>query len=217
MGVMLADSPVMVLKVIGSGLGRTGTLSLKTALERLLGQPCYHMIEVFGRPHHPPIWRQAMFGEPVDWDALFEGFVATVDFPSASCWKEIAAHYPDALILHSERPAGEWFRSASRTIFLGMGRDERPADGADPWSDMATAMMEQRFTPNFRDEAAAIAAYEAWNADVRATAPADRLLIWRTGDGWEPICAALGVPVPDEPFPRSNSSEEFRARMGLEP
>src|SRR5205823_14082556 len=89
----------MTLQVVGAGLGRTGTHSLKAALEQLLGGPCYHMVEVFGRPDHVPMWRDAALGQPVDWDALFEGYVATVDWPGASVWKQIADHYPDAVVL----------------------------------------------------------------------------------------------------------------------
>jgi hypothetical protein len=204
----------MALQVVGSGLGRTGTKSLKEALELLLGAPCYHMMECFGRPEDPSRWHEAMRGEPVDWDDLFDGFAATVDWPSAACWKELAAAYPDALILHSERPADEWFRSADATILEGfkVPREEWPAPGENAWWDMAIAMFEDRFTPDFLDRDAAVAAVEAWNADVRATAPADRLLIWPTGAGWEPICEALGVPVPDEPFPHTNTTAEFRQR-----
>lgn len=208
----------MALRVVGSGLGRTGTRSLKDALELLLGAPCYHMVECFGRPDDPPRWSAAMRGEEVDWDELYDGYAATVDWPSAACWKELAVAYPDALILHSERPADAWFRSADRTILetFKKPRDEWPAPGTDAWWDMAVTMFEDRFTPDFLDRDAAVAAVDAWNADVRATAPADRLLIWRTGDGWEPICDALGLPVPDEPFPHVNSTEEFRTGMGLD-
>ena len=158
-----------------------------------------------------------MRGEDVDWDALFDGYAATVDWPSASCWKTLAAAFPDALILHSERPAENWFRSADRTILEGFKkpRSEWPPPGENDWWDMAVAMFED-FTPDFLDRQAAIAAVEAWNADVRATAPADRLLIWQTGDGWDPICDALGLAVPDAPFPHINTTEQFRAATGLD-
>jgi hypothetical protein len=208
----------MALRVVGSGLGRTGTKSLKEALELLLGAPCYHMMECFPRADHPARWSAAMRGEPVDWDGLFDGFVATVDWPSAACWKELAAAYPDALVLHSERPAEEWFRSADRTIFeqFKRPRSEWPAPGENPWWDMAVTMFEEHFTPDFLSRDAAVAAVEAWNADVRATAPPDRLVVWRTGDGWGPLCDALAVPVPDEPFPFTNTTEQFRRGMGLD-
>jgi hypothetical protein len=208
----------MTLRVVGSGLGRTGTKSLKEALELLLGAPCYHMMECFGRPDDPPRWTAAMRGEDVDWDDVFAGYAATVDWPSAACWKDLAAAYPDAVILHSERPAEDWFRSADRTIFEGFKkpRDEWEQPGENAWWDMAVTMFEDRFTPAFLEPEAAVAAAQAWNADVRATAPADRLVIWQTGDGWEPICDALGLPVPDEPFPHTNTTAQFREGVGLD-
>lgn len=207
----------MELRVVGSGLGRTGTKSLKDALELLLGAPCYHMMECFRRPDHPPRWEAAMRGASVDWHDLLDGFAATVDWPSAACWKQLAAAHPDALILHSERPADAWFRSADRTILEGFKkpRDEWPEPGADAWWDMAVTMF-RGLTPDFLDRDSAMAAVDAWNADVRASAPADRLLVWQTGDGWEPICDALDLPVPDEPFPHVNTTEEFRKGSGLE-
>lgn len=207
----------MALRVVGSGLGRTGTRSLKDALEVLLGEPCYHMMECFPRPDHPARWTAAIRGAPTDWDDLFDGFAATVDWPSAACWKELAEAYPDALVLHSERPADEWFRSADQTILetFKKPREEWPAPGTDAWWEMAVTMFED-FTPDFLDRDALMTSVEAWNADVRASAPADRLLIWQTGDGWEPICQALGVPVPDEPFPHVNTTAQFRKGTGLE-
>jgi len=51
---------------------------------------------------------------------------------------------------------------------------------------------------------------------VRATVPPERLVDYTAGDGWEPLCKALGVPVPDAPFPHVNSTADFRAMMGLD-
>jgi len=207
----------MVVRVVGSGLGRTGTKSLKDALEVLLGEPCYHMFECFRHPEHPPRWAAAIAGEPTDWDDLLDGYAACVDWPAAACWRELAAAFPEALVLHSERPAPEWFRSASATILepFARPRSEWPVPGEDAWWDMAVAMFE-RFSPDFLDRGAAIAAVERWNADVRASVPADRLLVWHPGDGWEPICDALDLPVPDQPFPHTNTTAEFRRRAGLD-
>ncbi len=204
----------MTLRVVGSGVGRTGTMSLKAALERLLGGPCYHMIECFARPDDPPAWHAAIRGEDVDWGPVLGDYVATVDWPAASCWKQLATANPDALILHSERPAEDWYRSADATILHSI-KDADAEARTDPWMAMARAMFEQ-FCPDMLDPETAMAAFEAWNADVRATAPSDRLLIWRTGDGWEPICAALDLPVPDEPFPHANTTTEFREMAGLD-
>lgn len=209
----------MTLQVVGSGLGRTGTLSLKAALERLLGEPCYHMLEVFEHiEDHPARWLDAVHDRPVDWDALLTGYGATVDWPAAAFWKELAAANPDAVILHSERPADAWYTSADRTIFemFRAPREVQAEQTSETWVEMAHSMLATRFASDFLDRDTAIAAVDAWNADVRATADPDRLVIWSPGDGWEPICAALGVPVPDEPFPHTNSTAEFRERAGMD-
>jgi hypothetical protein len=194
----------MALRVVGAGLGRTGTLSLKVALERLFGAPCYHMDEVFGHPEHVPLWRAAARGEPVDWSALFSGYAAAVDWPAASFWPEISAAFPDALVLLSLRDADSWWESANATI----NPASRGMAGTE-WRAMIDAVFAARFTPAFGDREACIDAFERHNARVRAEAPPQRLLEWRPGDGWEPLCRALGVPAPDEPFPRVNTRETF--------
>jgi hypothetical protein len=203
----------MTLRIIGAGVGRTGTHSLKVALEQLLGAPCYHMLEVFMHPEDIPAWHDAMVDKPVDWPALFDGYDATVDWPGGAVWQEIAAAYPDAkILLSTRRSADEWWKSASNTIFDGI--EERMAAG-DPWLEMAMAMI-RRLSPDFPDKDAMKAAYEAHNANVRATVPPDQLIDWQPQDGWAPLCAALDVPVPDEPFPVTNTTEEFRARAGFD-
>lgn len=205
----------MSLKLVGAGLGRTGTNSLKLALERLLGGRCYHMIEVFGRPADVPAWQDAFDGRPVDWPALFADFRAVVDWPAAGCWRAVAAAFPDAPVLLSTRESAQhWFDSADRTIFEVFRRG--PAqfhDMDEAWARMARAMM-RSFSPAGLDRDAAMAAYERHNAEVRAEVPAARLVEWRPGDGWEPLCRALGLAVPDEPFPHVNTSAEFRSRAG---
>jgi hypothetical protein len=198
----------MSLRVVGAGLGRTGTHSLKLALEKLLGAPCYHMVEVFAHPEHAPLWRDAALGRPPDWRKLFAGYAASVDWPGSAFWAEIHAVFPDAILLLSTRPAEAWWKSASATIFPAFARGP-----AGPWREMAEAMFRSTFTPRLDDRDACIAAYERHNADVRARAPRGRLLEWTASDGWEPLCKALGVPVPAEPFPRVNTTEEFLARL----
>ena len=201
----------MELRVVGAGLGRTGTLSLKTALERLLGGRCYHMVEVFGRAEHAPIWEAAARGDAVDWDAVLADYNATVDWPACALWRELAAANPDAIILLSTRDSAQtWWKSASQTIFVGMGdRSNEPVPGWRPMWDAISAMtMRSNF---FEDADIAIAGYQAHNAAVRAEADPSRLLEWQPGDGWEPLCGALGVDIPDEPFPHLNTSEEWLA------
>jgi hypothetical protein len=200
----------MTLRVIGAGLGRTGTTSLQGALETLLVGRCYHMHEVFPRPDDVPVWHAAALGEMPDWDEFLKEFVAAVDWPASAYWESLAAAYPDAPIVLSTRSDSEtWWRSASKTIIPATFE----ADDS-PWRRMVLAMNKHRFTEDIRNKDAAIAAYEAHNARVRATASAARLVEWQAEDGWEPLCAALELPVPNEPFPHSNTSEEFQGRIG---
>jgi hypothetical protein len=204
----------VALQLVGAGLGRTGTLSLKAALERLLGGRCYHMVEVFGRPADIAVWQAAAEGSLPDWEVLFADFDATVDWPSAAFWEPIAAAFPDAPVLLSTRADGEvWWRSASRTIF-DTGAESPP--DFEPQRRMWEAVATNRFTSDWNDQRAAIEAYDRHNAYVRATVERDRLVEWQPGDGWAPLCDALGVEVPDEPFPHTNSTEDFRAMRGLD-
>jgi hypothetical protein len=209
---MLTDSPPMTIRVVGAGLGRTGTHSLKVALEQLLGAPCYHMIEVFAHPEHVASWHAAMRDEPVDWDRLFDGYAAAVDFPVAAVWEPVAARYPDAPVLLSTRSSTDaWWRSARDTILAPRDRTE----GLEAWEAMATEMF-TKVSADPQDEATTKAAYERHNAHVRATVPADRLIDWRPEDGWGPLCEGLRLPVPDQPFPHTNTTAEFRAMAGLD-
>jgi hypothetical protein len=210
------DRRAMTLRVIGAGLGRTGTTSLKLALEELLAAPCYHMVEVRERPGDPHVWAEAYQGRTPEWDTFFAGYDATVDWPAAPFWPELSAVFPDAIILLSTRDAASWWKSASTTIFPALATYFAPDAPDDAWTGMGRGMMTS-FTPQWQAEAGAKAAYLAYNEQVRATAPADRLVEWRPSDGWDPICAALGVEVPDHPFPHLNTTAETRAQVGLDP
>ena len=192
-------------------------MSLRAALEQLLGGPCYHMTEVFEHlDDHVPIWHAAIRGEAVNWDDVMGGYRAAVDWPTAACWRELAAAYPDALVLLSERDTPEqWWKSANQTIFPMMGRDGFDEPAMAQWRAMADDMLTS-FEPRWADPDAAMAAYVAHNDAVRREVPEDRLVQWKPGDGWGPLCEALGVAVPDEPFPHTNTTAEFRAMSGLD-
>ena len=206
----------MSLRVVGAGIGRTGTHSLKLALEQLLGAPCYHMLEVIEHPEFIPAWQAAVDGEPVDWNAVMQSYAAAVDWPAGAFWRELSEVYPDAIVLLSTRSSADaWWQSANDTIFEISRRPAPPIPAMQAQMKMAKAMLSKRFTPDWEQEDAAKRAYEAHNAGVRASVPPNRLVDWQPGDGWEPICNALGLPVPDAPFPHVNSTEEFRAMLGL--
>ncbi|HEX6446872.1 MAG TPA: sulfotransferase [Streptosporangiales bacterium] len=205
----------MALRVIGAGLPRTGTASLKAALERLLGGRCYHMLELFEHPEHLSFWRDTARGGQADWRAFFAGYDAAVDWPASQYWRELMDVYPDAPVLLSVRDSAQtWWRSADATVF-GNARRAREAGGEIPprmreFVETLRAAME-RLSPRWYEQDGAIEAYERHNAEVRATVPAERLVEWRPGDGWEPLARMLDVPVPDEPFPHQNTTAEFQA------
>jgi hypothetical protein len=200
------------MRIVGAGLGRTGTNSLKLALERLLGAPCYHMTEVFGHLDHAPIWHAAIRGEQVDWEPVLGDYAAIVDWPGAAVWRDLADAYPDALVLLSTRSdAATWLKSARGTILGNEPENKMEDDPSLPGFVPMVRDMFARFEPNWRDDDAAVAAYERHNAAVRSEVPAERLVEWQPGDGWTPLCKALGIDDPDEPFPHVNTTEEFRA------
>ena len=202
----------MALQVIGAGLGRTGTLTLKTALERLGFGPCHHMIEVFANPGQVPHWNRAADGVAIDWDDIYAPYRATVDWPGCHFHAELAKRYPDAKVILSKRDPVRWYESISETILksmamMGLATDgEIPAD--HPMRFGGIIIAQKTFGGDFSKENV-IAAFERHCEDVRRRTPAGRLLEFEAAEGWEPLCAFLGVPVPDEPFPRTNSREEF--------
>jgi hypothetical protein len=202
------------LQVVGAGLGRTGTNSLKLALEQLLGAPCYHMFELMARREQLPQWQAAIAGEQIDWAALLSGFGATVDWPACAFWRQIHAANPDAVILLSTRDPDAWWASMEKTIVPILKQPAPPGNSDwDQGQQMILEMFRTTFTPEWDDRDAAIAAFERHNEAVRQEAPASRLIEWRTGEGWEPICAGLGLPVPDVPFPHENRTEDFTANV----
>lgn len=208
----------MSLKVVGAGFGRTGTLSLKIALERIGFGPCYHMMEVFPRPDHVARWHRLAFEQSMDWDEIFRGFHATVDWPAARWWREIAAHFPEAKVLLSVRDPEAWYKSVTDTIYQPM---KSPAPDGVPelvrlQSEMARkAILSETFDNRFEDKAHAIEVFQKHNQAVRDAIDPARLLVFDVREGWGPLCAFLEVPVPDEPFPRLNDTATFQAMMRM--
>jgi hypothetical protein len=211
----------MPLEVIGAGAGRTGTQSLKVALERLLGAPCYDMWDLMKNPDHVPVWERALKGGQVDWDGLFADRRSTVDWTAASFFAELADAYPHAIVVLSERDPDDWWGSIRRTVTPALESEPPPADtplakALAPSRELTLRMLAARFTPDWTDEVATKQAYARHNQMVRDTIPASRLVEWRPGDGWEPLCAALGLSEPAEPFPHVNTTEDFRGMFRLD-
>ena len=198
----------MALAVIGAGLGRTATFSLKFALEHLGFGPCYHMSEVFaGARRNVPLWLDVIDGRP-DWDAIFEGFHSTTDYPACTYWRELAAHYPRAKVVLTVRDPDSWFDSVSETIFSeGM----QGSLAGTPTGDMMQGVIFDAFGDRLRDRAFMTEWFVRRNREVMYSLPPERLLVFAPKEGWEPLCAFLGVPVPAEPFPRINSRDEINA------
>jgi Sulfotransferase domain len=197
----------MSLAVIGAGFGRTGTFSLKLALETLGLGPCHHMADVLSNPHQLAKWRETAHGGARDWDNLLSGYISSIDWPSAYYWRELAEYYPKAKVLLTVRGPESWYTSFASTLLETIGPDN------DPESFGVRIIRNKIFggMPDNRDHA--IATYQKNTSDVQAAFSSERLLTYQLGDGWEPLCKFLGRPIPEVPFPRSNSTEEFRARI----
>jgi len=209
----------MALEVIGAGFGRTGTLSLKLALEQLGYVKCHHMMEVMRSDAQADYWKAIGEGKPADWDKVFEGFAACVDFPASVYYRELAAKYPNAKVVLTVRSADSWWKSASETIFA-IGK------AVPAWMKVViprfgkifamhdAVLGEKLFKGGMHDEARAKATFRAHIAEVQAVIPAERLLVYEVKQGWAPLCAFLGKPVPETPFPNVNDSAEFKKRIG---
>ena len=211
----------MALEVIGAGFGRTGTASLQGALEELGLNRCYHMKEVFKNPTHAAIWRAAAEGKSVDWDALLEGYQATVDWPGCTFYQELMERYPDAKVLLNVRDPEAWYKSMTNTVYkmtqLGFPQSLIPrlVPRIRGLSKMAHILIWQNtFDKRFADKAHAVKVFSDHIAEVKRVVPAEKLLVYEVKEGWAPLCAFLEVPVPDEPFPRLNDSAAFNQRLG---
>ena len=197
----------MTLKVIGSGLGRTGTMSTKLALEQLGFAPCHHMVEMFQHPETLPLWIAAGNGNG-DWDAMFEGYSAMVDHPGCAYWRELADHYPDAKVLHTVRDPDKWFDSTQATIF----NPDRPGPPGGPMK-LFFDQLYAWYGGDMHDRGFMTDFFRRHTETVIAGMPKDRLLVFNVAEGWGPLCAFLGVPVPDTPYPRENSTQDFQTRV----
>lgn len=208
----------MSLKVIGSGFGRTGTMSTKLALEQLGFGPCHHMTEVMGNPKQPAYWKAYAEGTELDWADVFAGYSAQVDFPGAAVWHELSVAFPGVKVIHTERPEEEWWASYSATI--GKFFEHRESLTLPPPVAAIFETMDKILIQGVMgglDKDSALSAYRRNNEKVRKIISADRLLVFTPSDGWDPLCRFLEVTPPEEDFPRSNARNEFWALFGGEP
>jgi hypothetical protein len=205
-----------MLNVIGAGFGRTGTMSLKTALDQLGCGPCYHMIEVFAHPEHIATWQAAAEGQPVDWEALFEGYQAAVDWPACTFYRQLMELYPQAKVVLTVRDAERWYESVCNTILRATtdgSTEGLPPEMARQRRMVDTLVWQRTFGGRFEDKQHAIAVFEQHRREVEETVPRERLLVYDVREGWEPLCRFLGVAVPaGVPFPALNTTEEGRQR-----
>jgi hypothetical protein len=208
----LSGEEHLALDVIGSGLGRTGTKSLQTALNMLGVGPCHHMAEVFMHPESMALWIEAGNGRP-QWDLIFADYRSAVDYPSAAYWRELTLHYPDAKVIHTTRDPEAWFESTQATIFA---RDGLAVQAITSGAEPAGAFFSSFTGPlkgHLNDRSFLIDHFRRHNEEILATIPADRLLVYQAGQGWEPLCEFLGLAVPIEPYPFENSRAEFIGRV----
>jgi hypothetical protein len=203
----------MGLHVIGAGVGRTGTYSLKLAVNKLGLGPCHHMEEVLHNMSvQVPLWSAALAGIP-DWRAIYDGFESAVDWPTACFFRDLVKEYPSAKFVLTHRSPESWADSFGATIYkLTTGKDQAPPE-MKAWLDMADGVIAKTGFPSGLDRDGLIEAFVAHNEAVKAAIPASQLLVFEVREGWEPLCAFLGAPVPAEPFPRTNDRSEFWDRV----
>jgi uncharacterized protein YndB with AHSA1/START domain len=200
----------MTLEVIGTGYGRTGTDSMREALNILGFGPCHHMFEVTDNPVMKARWRAFMQEGNADWTSLFEGYRSCVDWPSAHYWRDLVEVYPQARVVLTWRDPDSWWTSFESTIL-------RFVQSTEDRASVAVKVIEKAFGDQAADRGQMMAAYEAHVSDVIATVPEDRLLVHRLGDGWEPLCAHLGVGVPSVPYPSRNATADTLRRVSATP
>ncbi|QMU28150.1 sulfotransferase family protein [Adhaeribacter radiodurans] len=217
----------MSIKIIGAGLPRTGTNTLKESLERLGYNKTYHMKELLVHPENLHHWLTLKETGMTKWEELYNGYEATVDFPGYPWYKEHMKQYPDAKVILTIRPFEKWYTSIYSTIWQA---------GPQNISQKIAMMSKLLFNPHlrsvikcvkfakgtifgvhlqgqFEDKVFAEKIFDKHIADVKAYVPADKLLVYDVSEGWAPLCKFLGVPEPNESFPHLNKKENFKAML----
>jgi len=205
----------MALEIIGPGFGRTGTNSLKLALEQLGFGPCHHMFEVVENPDLLPDWLQAADGKKMDWEKVFDGYRAQVDWPGAQYWRELIAAFPKAKVVLSVREPNGWFDSVQATLIPFVEARGKHTDAhLDAIAHMSyNALVQPIFGDGFSERDHAIQIFERHVEEVKSSVPAQNLLVFDVKEGWEPLCGFLEVEVPESVFPHTNSSKDFGEKV----
>ncbi|VUD68882.1 hypothetical protein TDB9533_04241 [Thalassocella blandensis] len=201
----------MTLEVIGVGFGRTGTMSLKVALEQLGYGPCYHMMDVMQGPSKiADSWLRVLHGEPPEWEKIFHGYRASVDWPALYFLPELLEKYPGIKVVLTERDAESWYQSAAGTIFRAI--QTRQGNWVPKQQQLALELIiEKTFHNKADDKKTAKEIYEAHICWVKSTVPAKQLICFNVRDGWPSLCQSLNKPVPLNAFPQLNTSSDFNA------
>lgn len=212
----------MALKVIGAGFGRTGTNSLRVALEKLGIEKCYHMTEVMTKPGHMSRWTDIMAGNAADWETLFDGYQAAVDWPVSAYYKELMEIYPDSKVILTVRDPERWHESIMGTIYQLNKRFSKYFRIMPAMNRFSLAMdkviWQGIFNGNLEDKAHATKVFKEHIEEVKRTIPIERLLIFEAKQGWEPLCAFLDIPVPEGiPYPHTNDSARIKRIMEFAP
>jgi hypothetical protein len=190
------------------------------------------MSEVWQHSEHAATWDQGAIGKAIDFQSLFAGWSATVDWPGCTFYRELMEAFPDANVLLNVRDPNRWYESCLNTIYPATIR--RETDPPEKWQSNTpdaehNATVERRiminhliwertFQGRFEDRAYAIDVFNRHVDEVKWTVPADRLLVFEASQGWGPLCAFLGLPVPDDtPFPRLNDTAAFQAGSNRRP
>lgn len=202
----------MALEIIGAGFGRTGTYSLKLALEHLGFGPCHHMSEVIDNSQQISLWNDVVAGRP-DFDRIFAGFRAAVDFPVSAYWQDVLSVTPGAKVILSDRDPEDWYGSFSQTILPLINDKAAWPDNRREWFKMIDKVIVGKALGGQTERDGILAAYRKNTAEARSLAAEGRALVFRSRDGWEPLCNFLGVDVPDAPYPQTNRRSEFFASV----
>jgi hypothetical protein len=217
----------MSLEIIGTGLARTGTMSLKVALEHLTGDKCFHMIELLKNPKRVEIIKKGYESNQFDWDKFFEGYSSAVDYPTCLYYKELLNQNPNAKVIHTVRDFDSWYESVKQTVYRG-----KPKKAVDfmriiknmlfssEYRKVAPVFMfndkliwQGHFESKFEDKEFMRKKYKDHEEEVKNTVDKERLLMYDVKEGWEPLCNFLGKNIPKIAFPRANQRMEFNQKM----